>query len=94
MTAILSVFHEHVAGWHTFTSPQMPGLFLTGPDEDFNALCDALPSTINALIEAEGRRPVSIQAAESYHNNVTEAAKADRQKVLHFMITSIERIAA
>ncbi len=66
MAAILSVFHERQTGWHTFTSPQIRGLFLTGPDKDAQALLEALPSTIRALIEAMEHRSVSIQQAESY----------------------------
>lgn len=91
MTAILSVFHQHETGWHTYTSPQLPGLFLTGPDADAPALCDALPSTIGALIEAADQRAVSILPAESYrgraaagHNSVNEG------DVLHFLVTTTE----
>lgn len=92
MAAILSVFHQHETGWHTYTSPQLPGLFLTGPDEDALSLSDALPSTIRALIEAADQRAVLIRRAESYrsrtaagHNNVNTG------DVLHFLVTSVER---
>jgi hypothetical protein len=88
MEAILSVFHQHETGWHTYTSPQLPGLFLTGPDEDARALSDALPSTICALIEAADQRAVSIRQAESYRGGLGTGHNIAARDVLHFLVTS------
>lgn len=89
MAAILSVFHRHETGWHTFTSPQLPGLFLTGPDEDALSLSDALPSTIRALIEAADQRAVRIRRAESYRSRAGAGHDdANVGDVLHFLVTS------
>ena len=88
MEAILSVFHRHETGWHTYTSPQLPGLFLTGPDADARALSDALPSTICALIEAADQRAVSIRQAESYRGRLGPGHNIAARDVLHFLVTS------
>lgn len=91
MTAILSVFHQHETGWHTFTSPQLPGLFLCGPDADAPALSDALPSTICALIEAADQRAVLIRRAESYRSHAAPGHNSVKARdVLHFLVTSAE----
>ncbi len=90
MAAILSVFHLHETGWHTYTSPQLPGLFLTGPDEDALALSNALPSTICALIEAADQRAVSIRQAESYRGRLTPRHNIAARDVLHFLVTNTE----
>lgn len=92
MAAILSVFHQHETGWHTYTSPQLPGLFLAGPDEDALSLSDALPSTISALIEAADQRAVLIRRAESYRGRVGPGHNdVNARDVLHFLVTSAER---
>ena len=90
MAAILSVFHQHETGWHTFTSPQLPGLFLAGPDEDALSLSDALPSTIRALIEAADQRAVLIRRAESYRSRIGPGHNINVRDVLHFLVTSVE----
>ena len=90
MAAILSVFHQHETGWHTYTSPQLPGLFLTGPDEDALSLSDALPSTIRALIEAADQRAVLIRRAESYRSRAAAGHNAKMADVLHFLVTNAE----
>lgn len=87
MATILSVFHQLETGWHTYTSPQLPGLFLAGPDEDARALSDALPSTICALIEAADRRAVSIRRVESYRSRFTTNRDIAARDVLHFFVT-------
>jgi hypothetical protein len=48
----MTVHHQEKSGWHIFTSDQLPGLFLTGRDEDYTELCESLPGTISALIMA------------------------------------------
>ncbi len=88
MTAILSVFHQHETGWHTYTSPQLPGLFLTGPDEDAMALSDVLASTICALIQAAEQRAVSIRRAESYRGHIASGHNIAVRDVLHFLVTN------
>ncbi len=90
MTAILSVFHQHETGWHTYTSPQLPGLFLTGPDEDARALSDALAATICALIQAADQRAVSIRQAESYRSRLGSRHNIAARDVLHFLVTNTD----
>ena len=91
MAAILSVFHQHETGWHTYTSPQLPGLFLAGPDEDALSLSDALPSTISALIAAADQRAVLIRRAESYRGRAAPGHNDVKVRdVLHFLVTSAE----
>jgi hypothetical protein len=41
--AIISVRHKYDDGWHTFTSPQVPGLYLVGKTEDLEGLYAAIP---------------------------------------------------
>ena len=86
MAAVLSVVHQHGTGWHTYTSPQMPGLFLTGPDEDAQALFDVLPSTICALIYAAEQRPASIHQTPSYRGRADCPRHADVKEILHFLV--------
>ena len=84
--AVLSIVHQYRTGWHTYTSPQMPGLFLTGPDEDAQALLDALPSTICALIHAAEQRSPSIHQTRPYRGSADFARNADVKEVLHFWV--------
>jgi hypothetical protein len=51
--AIITVTHEADGGWHTFMSEQVPGLFLTGQDEDLQELYESLPAIIAALTRAD-----------------------------------------
>lgn len=54
--SVITVLHQEKSGWHIFTSDQLPGLFLSGRDEDYTELCESLPSTISALIAARANR--------------------------------------
>ena len=90
MTAILSVIHQHETGWHTYTSPQLPGLFLSGPEEDAAALSEALAATICALIEAAEQRAVSVRRAESYRGRIAAGHNIAVRDVLHFLVTNPE----
>ena len=84
MAAVLSIVHQYGTGWHTYTSPQMPGLFLAGPDEDAQALLDVLPSTICALISVAEQRSASIRQTQSYRGGAGFAHNADVKETLHF----------
>ncbi len=78
---VLSVLHEQDGGWHTFTSEQIPGLFVTGPEIDMPSLLDALPSTIHALIVAGGGVDYVIRRITS--SEVLRKA-TDNIETLHF----------
>ena len=88
--AVLSIIHQYRTGWHTYTSPQMPGLFLTGPDEDAQALLDALPSTICALIHAAEQRSASIHRTQSYRGSTDQVRNADVKEIMHFLVAFTE----
>ncbi len=92
MATVLSVAHQHNAGWHTFTSMQLPGLFLTGPDDQYAALREALVSTIAALIAAErGRSSDALRLDVSQVPSFKRfrAGKND-EPVLHFVVNGLD----
>lgn len=86
MEAVLSVVHRHTAGWHTFTSGQLPGLFLTGPDEQFAELREALASTINALIHADSGINPDISPLPSF---IPRRAHEGCEETLHFRVAGL-----
>jgi hypothetical protein len=90
MVEVLTILHRHTTGWHTFTSLQLPGLFVTAKDEDSDELLETLPSTINALIRAHSNRMVSAVPLKPYVDKFAEAGCPDEETVIHFMLSDHE----
>lgn len=60
MAVVVSVRHEYADGWHSFTSRDVPGLWLAGPDEQFADLYQSVGPAISALNDARGKAPVRV----------------------------------
>jgi hypothetical protein len=53
VSRIIDVTHECDDGWHTFTSEQIPGLFLTAHESDLENAYNDIGRAIEALILAD-----------------------------------------
>ena len=85
MESVVSVRHEMTDGFHVFTSPQMPGFYLVGPDDDFPGLCDTIPTAIASLAEANLKKKFSVRPVDTF--SAYREATVDRQRTLmHFVL--------
>jgi hypothetical protein len=58
---IISVAHESKDGWHKFTSPEMPGLYIVAAPDNLEAAYEDIPRAIEELIFADTGRRVTVQ---------------------------------
>jgi hypothetical protein len=84
--AIVTVLHEVDEGWHTFTSEQVPGLFLTGRDEDLEQLYESVPGVIADLAKADFGRDVVVLQERTFSYYVQSLAPASVPPVSHYSI--------
>jgi hypothetical protein len=63
---IIEVRHDCEDGWHTFTSQQVPGLFLAGERQDLEELYEEIPQVIAALAKQDFGRDVEVTSVETY----------------------------
>lgn len=88
---IIDVQHECENGWHVFTSPHVPGLFLTGQQDDLEELYDEIPHVICALARADFGQDVVVEPVQTYLQYVEGLPDGFKPGVKHF---SIQKIAA
>jgi hypothetical protein len=86
MEAVLNVRHEAHDGWHTFTSPNLRGLFLTGRAKDLDQLYDCLPTAIATLIECDTAGPFKVRPAKPFDRPNRNQAPASGSDLLYFII--------
>jgi hypothetical protein len=67
MGSVLTVRHEFAHGWHTFTSDDIPGLFVSGHERDYHELRESLP------VEADFRKPFKVRQVPVFSGYNTEA---------------------
>jgi hypothetical protein len=93
MTGIIDVDHDCQDGWHEFTSPQVPGLYVVYEAKDIKDLETAyydISTVIEALIYADYAVPVKVRPEktfEQYHAGLPDTHRARR----HYFV---ERVAA
>lgn len=88
---ILDVHHHCADGWHEFTSPQIPGFFLTAEQDDLEVAFDDVPVMIGALIEADHGVQVSVKLEQSYDEYVAGLPEGYKPSIRHY---SVEKLAA
>jgi hypothetical protein len=88
---IIDVSHKCSDGWHEFTSPQIPGLFLSAPQDDLVLVFEEIPVVIAELIKADTGMPVSVKAEQSYDEYVAGLPEEYRPSIRHY---SVEKMAA
>ena len=89
---IVDVIHDCKDGWHKFTSPQIPGLYIVAAADDLEEAYADIPRAIAELIFADrGRRPV-VRAESSYAEYLkTLPASRRPSEIRHY---SVEFLAA
>ena len=63
---IIDVIHEFAGGWHTFTSPQIPGLYIVTSKENLEDAYTDIPVAIEMLIEADTGKAVEVLMRPEY----------------------------
>ena len=71
METVVSVRHERSDGFHVFTSPEVPGLYLLGPDNDYQGLESTIPEAIINLAEADQRKPFRVRRVWPYSSEIS-----------------------
>ena len=84
--AIITVLHESGDGWHTFTSEQVPGLFLTGREEDLQQLYEAVPNVIAELAKADFGSDVVVSQEGTFSSYMESFTPARIPPLSHYSI--------
>lgn len=87
--SIVSVIHECADGWHTFTSKQVPGLFLVGQDADLQEVYEAIPNVIAALARADFGQDVSVTPEKSFSSYVDSLPAAHPASERHYSVRPV-----
>ncbi len=88
---IIEVKHEVSNGWHEFTSPQVPGLYIVAEMDDLEAAYEDVPMVIAQLIEADFGLKVVVEREPSYSEYLDGLPEAFKPSIRHY---SVEKIAA
>lgn len=87
---IIDVRHECVNGWHEFTSPQVPGLYIVAEQNDLEAAYADIPEVLALIIEADTGKKVTIKREPSYEEYLAGLPYEFRPNIYY----SIEKMAA
>jgi len=63
---IVTVLHRHEDGFHTFTSPEIPGLYMVVTSDDLQGAYRDLPRALEKLIFADSGKRVRVEPAQTY----------------------------
>ncbi len=85
---IIDVMHECSDGWHTFTSTQVPGLFMTGEQNDLEEMYDEIPVAIAALTKADFGKDVLVVPVDTY-TDYASRLPASHQPVTHYAVKDL-----
>ncbi|MGH9552163.1 MAG: hypothetical protein ACRD3W_22440 [Terriglobales bacterium] len=83
----IRVIHEYEDGWHTFTSPDVPGFYLVVEAADLATAVADIPNAIAELIYANRGERVSVHPKEGGARSRTHRPAI----ITHY---SVERLAA
>lgn len=89
--AIIDVVRVSEDGWETFTSPQIPGLYMVVESSDLEGAYDDLPRAIELLILNDTGKTVSVRAENTFGDYLKSQAAPGRSIIRHY---SIEPVAA
>ena len=88
---IIEVKHDVSNGWHEFTSPQVPGLYIVAEMDDLEAAYEDVPVVIAQLIYADFGLKVTIERKPSYSEYLDGLVDAYKPSIRHY---SVEKLAA
>jgi len=87
--SIVGVAHEVDDGWHTFTSPQVPGLYMIGKSEDLEELYASVPKVIEELARADFGLIVKVTQRETFSSYIERMNKKFAAlELIHYSVTS------
>jgi hypothetical protein len=89
---IIEVRHDCADGWHTFTSDQVPGLFLAGERADLEELYEEIPQVIAALAKCDFGRDVEVTPAQTY-SDYAASLPDTHLPVKHYTIRDLAKAA-
>lgn len=78
---IVDVVYEDVEGWHRFTSPHIPGLYVIVEPDQFWMGYEDVPRVIEMLAGADHKR-VAVRAVDS-------PPEKSKRKIIHYSVESI-----
>jgi hypothetical protein len=83
---IVTVLHVCEEGWHKFTSPELPGLYMIVPQDDLGAAYADLPRAIEELIYADTGKRVSAQPQKTFGDCLSAIARTQDPIPQHYSI--------
>ena len=86
---IIEVRHEFTNGWHEFTSPQIPGLYVVAELDDLEAAYEDVPVVIGQLIEADFGLKVTITREPSYEEYLEGLRESFRPSIRHYSVMKL-----
>ncbi len=88
---MITVMHAHEDGWHEFTSPQIPGLYMIVESHDLGGAYEDLPRAIEELIFFDTGRRVVVKPEKTFSEYLITLPASHRPVVRHY---SVEQLAA
>lgn len=87
MPDILDVWHHRSDGYHKFTSPHVPGLYLVAEGRDLQEVYQEIPNVIAAIVKADFGHDVAVARENtcSLYHEVTDHMPGPT--ILHFSMT-------
>lgn len=83
---IISVLHSCEDGWHKFTAPQIPGLYMIVELSELKAAYLDLPKAIAQLIFIDTGKRVTVTPEKSYDEYVKTLPELHLPVVSHYSI--------
>jgi hypothetical protein len=80
---IITVVHECEDGWHKFTSPEIPGLYMIVRQHDLEAAYSDIPRAIEMLIFADNGQRVSVRPQTTYSEYLKSLPESLRSITRH-----------
>ena len=86
MPEIVDVWHHRSDGYHKFTSPHVPGLYLVTETKDLSDVYQEIPTIISALVKADFGYDVTVsrEATCSIYHEITDHMAGPT--ILHFSL--------
>ncbi len=92
ITEIVDVRHVCTDGYHKFTSPQVPGLYLIAEQEHLEEVYAEIPQVIAAIINADFKSDVQVTIQKSYAAYENELPPEFKPEFSHYSV--VKRVAA
>jgi hypothetical protein len=85
---VVAVVYENVEGYHRFTSPQVPGLFVIVEPADYKVGLDDVPAALGMLIESDTGGKVSVRQIETFSEYTDRMPDDAKPTIFHFVVES------